>query len=246
VSGTLIKNRILASGSRYDLAAKIAQIVMQADVAPWKDHPPPAVLVANGADPAKFFDALALSPISAAKGCPIILTSATSLPAVSANAIKSLGFDYAIIGGGPLTVSNGVKSEVQRAVNDAGGTVERWYGLNRYTTAIAIAERAKVKGWLSFLKIGVAAKLPDALSGGAAVGRRAGVMVLTKGDALTPETAAFLEKWDTHNNGPSENLNPGDLDWESPSMLGSTYVLGGKLSITDAVQTKMIDALAIP
>lgn len=245
VTGTLTKRRVLATGNRYDLAAKIAQTVVQvADASPTKDRPP-AVLVANGADPAKFFDALALSPISARKGCPIVLTSAASLPTVSANAIRSLGFNYAIIGGGPLTVSNGVFDQVEGIVDDVAGSVERWSGQSRYTTAITIAEKAQAKDWLDFLHIGVAAKLPDALSGGSAVGHQGGAIVLTRGDRLPPETAAFLEKWDTHNNGA---LGVWDyfVPYGHPSVAGATYVLGGKLSITDAVQTDMIDALAVP
>ncbi|MDH4140369.1 MAG: cell wall-binding repeat-containing protein [Coriobacteriia bacterium] len=245
VSGTLSKHRVLATGSRYDLAAKIAQIVVAtADSDPAKDLPP-AVLVANGADPTKFFDALALSPISAAKGCPIVLTSASSLPSPSANAIKNLGFNYAIIGGGPNTVGANVMNAVDDIVDDVGGVTQRWYGQSRYTTATTIAEKAQAKGWLDFLHIGVAAKLPDALAGGSAVGRLGGVLVLTRGDALTSTTAAFLEKWDTHNNAALGNWSM----WPpitNPSLAGATYVLGGKLSITDAVQTDMIDALAMP
>jgi putative cell wall-binding protein len=245
VSGTLAKRRVLSAGNRYDLAAKIAQTVVSvADASPSKDLPP-AVLVANGADPAKFFDALALSPIAAAEGCPIILTSATALPPASRNAIKTLGFNYAIIGGGPLTVGNTVRDEVEGIVDDVGGTVERWYGSTRYTTATTIAEKAQAKGWLDFLHIGVAAKLPDALAGGSAVGRLGGVVVLTKGDTLTPDTAAFLEKWDTHNNGALGAWSFGPPIFH-PSVTGATYVLGGPLSITDAVQTDMVDALAMP
>ncbi len=246
VSGTLTKHRVLATGSRYDLAAKIAQIVVNtADTNPAKDMPP-AVLVANGADPAKFFDALALSPISAANGCPIVLTSATSLPTATRNAIKNGGFNYAIIGGGPNTVSADVMDTVEGIVDDVGGTAVRWYGSNRYTTAATVAEKAQAKGWLDFLHIGVAAKLPDALAGGSAVGRLGGVLVLTKGDALTSTTAAFLEKWDTHNNAALGDWSMYPPVSTHPSLAGATYVLGGKLSITDPVQTDMIDALAIP
>ncbi|MDH4140854.1 MAG: cell wall-binding repeat-containing protein, partial [Coriobacteriia bacterium] len=83
VLGTLHKDRVLATGGRYDLAAAIAQRVKSvAQSNPAKDMPP-AVLIANGADSTKFFDALALSAISAGKGCPILLVSADSIPSAT-------------------------------------------------------------------------------------------------------------------------------------------------------------------
>ncbi|MDH4140370.1 MAG: cell wall-binding repeat-containing protein [Coriobacteriia bacterium] len=226
VTGTLTKERLLTTGNRFDLAAAIARRVMLiSDMDPAKDTPP-AVLIANGADPTKFFDALALSPISAAKGCPILLVKATSVPAATSSAIKDLGFTRAIIGGGPNTVNYGVFGQIQGILDRVGGQTQRWYGQSRYTTAIVIAEKAvDQEHWLGYATIAVAAKLPDALAGGASVGHQGGVLVLTKGDSLTPETAAFLHRHRLSN-------------WNA------CWVLGGKLSITDAVKSDMVDALA--
>ncbi len=228
VSGTLTEERILAVGNRFDLAAAIARRVMLiADLDPAKDTPP-AALVANGADPTKFFDALALSPISAAKGCPILLVKANSIPAATAGALRDLAFTRAIVGGGPNTVNYTVYGQLQGILDGVGGHMQRWYGQSRYTTAIAIAEKAvDQEHWLNYWTIAIAAKLPDALAGGAAVGNRGGVLVLTRGDSLTPETAAFLERHDMAN-------------------AYACWVLGGKLSITDAVRKKIIDALMLP
>jgi hypothetical protein len=228
VSGTLTRERILSTGSRFDLAAAIARRVMLvASLDPAKDTPP-AALIANGADPAKFFDALALSPISAQEGCPILLVSANSIPTATSDALRDLSFTRAIVGGGPLTVDYTVYGQIQGILDGAGGHAQRWYGQSRYTTAIAIAEKAvDQEGWLRFHSIAVAAKLPDALAGGAAVGHRGGVLVLTRGDSLTPETTAFLERHDTENH------------W-------ACWALGGKLSVTETVRTKMVDALVLP
>jgi len=73
-------DRLLATGSRYDMAAAIARRMRYvADADPAK-FMPLAALFANGADSTKFFDALALSPISASTGAPILLVTATSIP----------------------------------------------------------------------------------------------------------------------------------------------------------------------
>ncbi|MDZ4064274.1 MAG: cell wall-binding repeat-containing protein, partial [Coriobacteriia bacterium] len=56
VAGTLVKDRVVAAGTRYDLAAGVARRMRTVS-----GTAPDTVLVANGADPKKLFDALALS-----------------------------------------------------------------------------------------------------------------------------------------------------------------------------------------
>ncbi|MDH4140815.1 MAG: carboxypeptidase regulatory-like domain-containing protein, partial [Coriobacteriia bacterium] len=179
VGGGLIKDRILATGGRYDLAAAIAR-----RMASVSGSDPDTVLVANGADSEKFFDPLALSPISAAQGFPIVLVSRDSIPGATQSVIDDFAPTTVIVGGGPLTVSDSVKTSL--------GAL-RWYGTSRYTTAINIANNAIGEGWLSDSAVGVAAKLPDALTGGGVIGRMGGVLLLTKGDTLTPETGAWIQ-----------------------------------------------------
>ncbi len=188
--GSLISERVLSKGDRYDLAAAIA--MRMADVLGDRD----TVLVANGADSATFFDAAALSPIAAAQGYPILLVRGNEIPSSTIQALKNVrgaAEVEIIVGGGPNTVSNAV-------VDSFGlhGYTERWYGSTRYTTAITVANKAIERGWLSEDFVGVAAKLPDALTGGSVVGRRGGALVLTASATLSPETGSWLS---THRSG---------------------------------------------
>ncbi len=201
VGGGLSKDRILATGGRYDLAAAIARRMYPGPAAP-----PDVVLVANGADPNKFFDALALSPLAAAQQYPILLVSKDTIPSATQSVIDEFDPETVVMGGGPNTISNTVKTSL--------GAL-RWYGSSRYTTAITIANNAISRGWLSDSAVGVAAKLPDALTGGGVIGRMGGVLLLTKGDTLTPETGAWIQ---THN----DNIT-------------NCYVFGGPNSVTTAV-----------
>ncbi len=207
--GKLKKDRVLAKGSRYDLAAAIAYRMVNVS-----GEYPETVLVANGADATKFFDALALSPISAQNGFPILLVSANDVPVATEKALDRLWPDRVIVGGGPNTVS---KSVVQYL------GAERWYGSSRYTTAITIANKAIAEEWLSDRAVGVAAKLPDALSGGSFVGRMNGVLLLTRGDTLTPETGAWIK------------AHQGNIE--------HCFTFGGPNSITSAVRTAINNAL---
>ena len=74
-SDRLTKDRLLATGDRFDMAAEIAR-----DMQRVSGTTPDTVLVANGADMSKFFDALALSPIAAAEAYPILLVSEDAIP----------------------------------------------------------------------------------------------------------------------------------------------------------------------
>lgn len=184
--GKLSKDRILSGGGRFDLSAAIARRIMEVN-----DGVPPVVLIANGMDSTKFFDALALSPIAARTGFPLLLVSQNAIPDATQDVLDEIwdhvgGGEQVIVGGGPNTVSNFVKNEL--------GAV-RWSGDTRYTTAIEIANGAVDEGWLDRQNVGIAAKLPDALTGGAMVGLRGGVLVLTDGAKLTPATRDWLTEY---------------------------------------------------
>jgi putative cell wall-binding protein len=203
-------DRILSSGTRYDLAAAISGRMK----AVRGGAMPSAALVANGADPDKFFDALALSPIAAGKGAPILLVTSDSIPAATANALNSLRPGTIIVGGGPNTVSERVRAALRAT---------RWSGRTRYDTAIAIANGAVSKGWLNRRAVGAAAVLPDALTGGSFVGLKGGVLVLTDGTTLTPATQSWLRTY--------------------RSQVRQCYVFGGPLSVSPGVVAAIGNAL---
>jgi putative cell wall-binding protein len=208
-AGTLAKDRILATGTRYDLAAAIARRMK--DVTGFA---PATVLIANGADANTFFDPLALSPIAAARHYPILLVTRTAVPSATKNAISSFGSPRVIIGGGPATVYDSVKTTLG---------AERWYGPNRYSTAVAIANHAMAEGWLTESTVGIAAKLPDALTGGSMVGKQGGVLLVTRSDILSTETGNFLAS------------HKADID--------TCYVFGGTASVPSTTLGAIAKAL---
>ncbi|MDP2181610.1 MAG: cell wall-binding repeat-containing protein [Actinomycetota bacterium] len=184
--GLVTAERLLSGGNRYDLARAIAVRMKQVAALTGRSLPG-TVLIANGADPAKFFDALALSPIATDMGAPILLVAKDSVPAATTAALKTLAPTRVIVGGGPATVSAAVKTAV-----GATGPDDRWYGATRYSTASTIASKAISAGWLSPGVVGLAAKLPDGMTGGAMAGHLGGVLLLTPKSPLAAESAAVL------------------------------------------------------
>lgn len=206
----------IAGANRYGTAVAIAKEMRSV-----RPDAPDMVLIANGAEEAKFVDALSLSTIAAYRGAPILTVSRTSVPQATADAIAEMGIepDNIYVAGGPNTVSAGVLAQLG-VVDDSwyeGGN--RLAGGNRYTTAATIADWAISTGWLEGNVAGVAASVPDALTGGAAVGWKGGPLLLTTRDYLWPDTADYLYQL-------APLLDPGD---GSPA---NCYVFGGPNSIS--------------
>ncbi len=213
-AGTLKKHRV-AGADRFSTAAAIAY-----DMRAQKGTPS-VVLIANGADDTKFFDALALSPIAAQNGYPIVPVSATSVPSASEAVLRAFKPATVIIGGGPNTVTSSVKSRLKSIT---GKNPEQWYGNDRYSTAAVIAGKAvDTKHWLSADAVGVAAKLPDALTGGSMVGKKNGVLLVTDGSKLS----AAPKSWIT----------------SKRSKIYECFVFGGTKSVTPAVKSQIDSAL---
>ncbi len=198
--------RVLASGDRFALAAAIARRMAATRPADL----PSRALIANGADPATFFDALALSAVSARTGTPVLLASANSAPGVTTTALNDLGLAERWAAGGTRTLS--------AATLSALGVPEsrRMAGSDRYATSAVVARTALGRGWLSPASFAVAAKLPDALSGGAASFKTGGPVLATQGADLSAQPAAVL----------TENRTAASQVW----------VLGGGASISDEVR----------
>lgn len=169
---------------------------------------PRRALVANGADFPKFFDALALSPVTAATGAPVLLVSEKTVPDATVSALRLVNPTEVIIGGGTATVS----SDVQKRLSALTGNTRRWSGANRYETAAAIAHNASARAWLGADRVAIAAGLPDALAGGAMMGHRGGGLLLTEKDRVHPASRRWL------------NARTGVVDqaW----VLGGTAVVG--------------------
>lgn len=182
--GTVISERI-GGANRYDTARKIAQKMVAVRGPELSDD----VLVANGANPASFYDALSLSAISARNGAPVLLVSQTEVPAETAGMLATLSPARVVIGGGPNTVS----AEVETALAAPGRSVDRWAGANRYETATRIATNAVAEGLLAPMTVSVAASLPDALASASISGVSGGPLLLTSKTGLPTTTGSWLQ-----------------------------------------------------
>jgi hypothetical protein len=202
--------RLLATGDRYDLAAAIAQR-MRLDPAGRPFAADPVAMIANGADPNKFFDALSLSAVARASGNPVLLVKANSVPFATIAELTAMDPQGVIVAGGGGTVSPTVYLAVD-------GTV-RWWGADRYETSKAVAQGAIANGYNNPGSIALAAKLPDGLSGGAMVGRTGGVLLVTRGTGLSAA--------------------PGDFASSNYPDIWSSTALGGTASISPAVLTQL-------
>jgi subtilisin family serine protease len=217
VGKSQVSKRRVAGSDRYATAAAIAREMRSVKGATDK------VLVANGADSTKFFDALALSPIAARNGYPIIPVSATSVPSASRSILSEIGPAEVIIGGGPATVKSGAKNSIKSIT---GVWPQQWYGPDRYYTATTIASKAVSRGFLSDQAVGVAAKLPDALTGGSMIGaKKNGVLLITQSDRLTPTTSSWVS---------AHSAN-----------IANAYVFGGTKSVFTTVQDRLTGLVAV-
>ncbi|TLM97346.1 MAG: cell wall-binding repeat-containing protein, partial [Actinobacteria bacterium] len=83
-------------GDRYQLARSIAARTRSVAATTGRSIPS-AVMIANGANPAAFFDALSAASVSAQSGVPVLLTRATVLPVATQLAISESGATSRII-----------------------------------------------------------------------------------------------------------------------------------------------------
>lgn len=119
------------------LAASFAAIVAgAAPTAVARTGPVDVVYVASGK---VFPDALVAGPLAAAQNAPILLVNTTSIPDVTRAALTALEPDRILVVGGPATVSESVRVELQGYAGT--GSVTRIQGPNRYAVAAEVADR---------------------------------------------------------------------------------------------------------
>ena len=175
-------------------------------------------IVASGYSP---WDALSISPFAYNFHSPVFLTAGDgSLSDSSLATLKSLGSIHrVIVVGGPSAVSSEVESQL------CGYEVERWSGQTRYETSLAIASESSKNG-MSFTNVALASgvSFPDALSGGALVGERDGIVLLTSPDGL-----GLIQLFLSVNRGSISNC----------------YVLGGCEALGRAVENQAKAALEV-
>ncbi|MHB1341261.1 MAG: cell wall-binding repeat-containing protein [Coriobacteriia bacterium] len=195
VVSTTVHSRLLAAGleverlagdDRYETAVAIAT-EMDTIIGPGTFG---GAFFANGAN---FPDALALGPVAASKGWPILLVQKDSTPPSVDEFITSSMDEGGAVAGGADVVSENVRSHIVAAMGGAP-PVYRWAGTDRYGTSVAVVEGAMVKRWIDADTIGVAtgANFPDALGGGAAIGNYGGGLLLVGPTALPTSVGNWL------------------------------------------------------
>lgn len=171
------------------------------------------VVVATGAT---YADALSIGPWSWATKSPIVLLSGGALSDDAVAAIHEGGFSKAIIIGGEGSVPASVEAQL------AGLAITRLSGADRYATSVAVATFAAGNG-LSWSPVFVVSgeSFPDALAGAPLVGKRGGVLLLTR-DGSTAATDAVASH---------------------ASAISQGYVLGGEASVSAATLSALENAM---
>jgi TolB protein len=175
----------LEGPTRYETADAVARrtAALQAD------RYDGTCFVATGLD---FPDALAASPVAAAKGWPVFLAGAKGLTSGTWQAMDDIGVRTVHILGGPDAVSSDVEQALRTRFGS--GNVTRQMGATRYETAVALARFGVDKAGLQWDTVAVATggNFPDALAGGALQARTRSVLMLTAGDKLPAAVANRL------------------------------------------------------
>jgi putative cell wall-binding protein len=141
-------------------------------------------VVASNAD---FADALAGGPLAFAKGAPLLITTPDALdPAVNTEikrVLPPLGTVY-VLGG-----TTAVSSSVDSTLTSDGFMVSRVAGLDRFETAVKIADQLKDPSTV-FEVTGF--NFADALSAGPIAAASGGVILLTNGAAQAAQTGTYV------------------------------------------------------
>jgi putative cell wall-binding protein/GH18 family chitinase len=157
----------LAGGNRYETAIEIAKALAEQSTFD-------AVFLADGQN---FPDALAISPVAALEGQPILFTDSrdtSKLQAKTADYIKAIEAKKAVLIGGTSSVSEAVELELK----GNGIEVGRISGGNRYLTAVAIYNEYKGIFADDAVTLATGAKFPDALAGGAFAAKVKSALIL--------------------------------------------------------------------
>ncbi|WP_226577773.1 cell wall-binding repeat-containing protein [Halobacillus litoralis] len=157
----------ISGSNRYETAAAIAAEI------PFSD----GAVIAYGRN---FPDALAIAPVAAMNGMPILLTERDYLPSATQKAIR--GYDYSYVVGGSGVIAENILTQLPYP--------ERIAGKNRYSTSVAIAKYFSLDPALVNLATG--ANFADALSGSVyGVGEP---LLLTPKDHLDPQVKSYVKE----------------------------------------------------
>jgi hypothetical protein len=167
------------------------EVAVNASQFSYADHEAPAVVLAGST---AYADALAGTPLATRAGGPVLFSASSTLDSRTAaeidRVLQPTGTVYLV--GGPATLSDAVKA----AVSKSGRTVKRLGGANRFDVALGIATEIDTElGGIGAVFVADGLNWPDALVSGPAAGLVGGVVVLSRGGTLTPDTESFLDSF---------------------------------------------------
>lgn len=180
-----------------------------------------AVILASGED---WADALTASPLSTRLSAPVLLTPQATLTAATASAIRTLGPARVIVLGGGSAVSTAVADAARVAATLPGSALERIGGIDRYATAVLVAERVGLQPGAGVTLVAGTA-FPDATSASAFSGMRGMPILLTKSDSLPTATTSYLARHSAE--------------------VTRAVVVGGPPTVSNAVVAKLRTSLAV-
>ena len=166
-----------------------------------------------------YADAMSAAPLSAALAWPVLLVNPNT------NSVyKPADLAEAVILGGGTAVPAIVESDLEDLLGE--DNVMRLAGNNRYETAAKIAQYGVDSGmhW-DGVGVAVGTNFPDALAGGAVLGRLGAVVLLTPSNTLAPAAATKLTD------------NAGDIN--------SVHILGGPAAVSTTVKNHILSILGL-
>lgn len=168
-----------AGADRYATAVALSEAFFDPGV--------PVVYVATGRS---FADALAGAPAAARDGAPLLLTTRTLLPTVTADELDRLDPGEIVVLGGDSAVGGEVVEELE---DHTTGTVRRVAGDDRVSTAAEVASDSWPDG-ADTVYVANGLGFADALAGGAAAAADDAPVLLTAAGALPATTREELSR----------------------------------------------------
>jgi LAS superfamily LD-carboxypeptidase LdcB/putative cell wall-binding protein len=139
----------------------------------------PIAFVANGVD---FPDSLAVGPVAARLGGPVLLATSGGLPDSTRSELMRLAPQKIVIVGG----AGAVGTTVARALQELAPVVDRVAGADRYETSRLIAAYGFPEGTPTVV-LATGRDFPDALSGAALAAHYGAPLILVDGTAATTD-----------------------------------------------------------
>ena len=199
----------LSGVDRYSTAAAVANRMKSV----LGSHLPRIALITNGQTQSLLLDPLIASTASARMHIPVLLLRSSTVPAITRTTLSSLGLSTRYIVGSQAAVPE--SSRVNLGV-PAGNRIA---GVDVQCDATAFATRAGQLGWLSNAVLGFAAKVPDAATGGAYMGKRNGALLLVNPSSVPTTTCDHL----------TANF----------ASISAGYLFGGPTSVTETVRLNL-------